>query len=183
MEKYTDILKEKGVHHLMKKPVIDRSALQSKHEEERLALGAEMEDKVLRILIHLCECPDICERELAIQNRKNVRLGRCIQESHVAFGVQDASILMADIFGFMGVFYQVQPMGKVAIAGKITSSFVHLPRTEGALEEFLEGDSLAVIWNFISYLEKQGLRLVRAKDRFKVTQEKARLSNALIGLV
>ncbi|KAF9407701.1 hypothetical protein BGZ76_006061, partial [Entomortierella beljakovae] len=80
---------------------------------------------------------------------------------------------------FVGVFYQVQPMGKIATAGKTTSTLVHLPRTEGALEEFLEGGSLAIIWNFMSHLEQQGLRLLRAKERFKVTQEKARLANTL----
>ena len=32
---------------------------------------------------------------------------------------------------------------------KTVPSLVHLPQTEGALEEFFEGSSLAIIWNFI----------------------------------
>ncbi|KAG0345386.1 hypothetical protein BG004_003750 [Podila humilis] len=40
--------------------------------------------------------PDIGAQEIAIQNRKNVRLVRCIQESHASLGVKDPSILMAD---------------------------------------------------------------------------------------
>jgi hypothetical protein len=43
--------------------------------------------------------PEAGKRELAIQNRKNVRLARCIQESHISLGEKDASILMADVFG------------------------------------------------------------------------------------
>lgn len=43
--------------------------------------------------------PEIGERELAIQIRKNIRLARCIQESHISLGEKDASILMADVCG------------------------------------------------------------------------------------
>ncbi|KAF9586498.1 hypothetical protein BGW38_003623 [Lunasporangiospora selenospora] len=123
--------------------------------------------------------PDTCARELAIQNRKNIRLARCIQEAHTAYGVNDSSVLMADVYGFVGDFYQVKPMGDIAIAGKTTSTVVHLPRTSGALEEFLEDSSLAIIWNFMSYLEEQGPKIVRAKERFELIQEKAALANAL----
>ncbi|KAF8924956.1 hypothetical protein BGZ47_003557, partial [Haplosporangium gracile] len=117
--------------------------------------------------------------DLTVQNRKNVRLARCIQESHIALGIDKPSILMADVCGFTGIFYQVQPMGSIAIAGKTTSTSVHLPRTAGALEAFLEAGSLAIIWNFISYLEKQGSKVVRAKERFQVAHEKAKLAAGL----
>jgi hypothetical protein len=53
------------------------------------------------------------------------------------------------ILGFLGVFYQAKPMGDIAIAGKTISTIVHLPRSAGTLEEFLEGRSLAIIWNFM----------------------------------
>lgn len=43
--------------------------------------------------------PKIGDRELTIQNRKNVRLARCIQESHLLLGEKDPSILMADVYG------------------------------------------------------------------------------------
>ncbi|KAG0254909.1 hypothetical protein BGZ95_005908, partial [Linnemannia exigua] len=39
---------------------------------------------------------DIGERDLAIQNQKNVRLARCIQEVHASLGVEDPSISMVD---------------------------------------------------------------------------------------
>ncbi|KAF9318826.1 hypothetical protein BG006_003123 [Podila minutissima] len=39
---------------------------------------------------------EIGERDLAIQNRKNVRLARCIQQVHASLGVEDPSIFMAD---------------------------------------------------------------------------------------
>ncbi|KAG0306838.1 hypothetical protein BGZ99_001664, partial [Dissophora globulifera] len=123
--------------------------------------------------------PEICKKELAIQNRKNVRLTRCIQEAHVTLGIEDANVLMADVFGFVGVFYQVKPMGAIAIAGKTTSTLVQLPRTVGELEEFLEGNSLGIIWNFVSYLEQQGPRIIRAKERFNSAQVRARLSDAI----
>ncbi|KAI8606386.1 hypothetical protein EDD21DRAFT_233384 [Dissophora ornata] len=95
------------------------------------------------------KCADISERDLAIQNRKNIRLARCIQESHVAIGVHDPCVLMADVFGFVGIFYQVMPMDEISIAGKTTSTIVHIPRTEGGLLSFLKGASLAIIWNYM----------------------------------
>jgi len=48
---------------------------------------------------------ETCVKELAIQNRKNVRLARCIQEAHATYGVKDPSILMADIFGRLPILY------------------------------------------------------------------------------
>ncbi|KAG0308427.1 hypothetical protein BGZ97_013379 [Linnemannia gamsii] len=43
--------------------------------------------------------PGSTERDLALQNRKNVRLARCIQEAHFALSVEDASGMMADVVG------------------------------------------------------------------------------------
>ncbi|KAG0227482.1 hypothetical protein BGW41_003807 [Actinomortierella wolfii] len=40
---------------------------------------------------------DISKTDLAIQNKKNIRLARCIQESHVALGVENASVYMVDV--------------------------------------------------------------------------------------
>ncbi|KAG0307107.1 hypothetical protein BGZ98_001046 [Dissophora globulifera] len=122
---------------------------------------------------------DASARDLAIQNRKNVRLARCIQEAHTTYGVKEASVLMADVFGFVGVFYQVKPMGDIAIAGKTTSTLVHLPRTAGALEVFLQDQSLAILWNFMLHLEQQGPKVIRAKERFELAQEKTTLERAL----
>ncbi len=41
--------------------------------------------------------PSCTERDLALQNRKNVRLARCIQEAHVTLGVEDASVMITDV--------------------------------------------------------------------------------------
>ncbi|KAF9118303.1 hypothetical protein BGX30_004661, partial [Mortierella sp. GBA39] len=41
--------------------------------------------------------PDISKHELAIQNKKRIRLARCIQEAHVALGVKDASVFVVDV--------------------------------------------------------------------------------------
>ncbi|KAI8599502.1 hypothetical protein EDD21DRAFT_379697 [Dissophora ornata] len=130
--------------------------------------------------------PGTSNRDLAIQNRKNVRLGRCIQEAHNSLGMQEPSVMMADVAGFVGVFYQVKKMGDIAIAGKTTSTTVTLPQDAGSFDKFLEDGSLAIMWNFISHLEKQGQKVLRAKQRFDAmsrsvnfVQSVSRSSNAL----
>ncbi|KAG0247022.1 hypothetical protein BG011_002204 [Mortierella polycephala] len=122
---------------------------------------------------------EIGERDLAIQNRKNVRLARCIQEVHASLGVESPSIFMADVHGFVGVFYQVRPMGDIAIAGKTTSDMVHLPRTAGGLKAFLQGNSLAIIWNFLTSLEAQAPIVQLAKELHEVEHEKAKFTRAI----
>ncbi|KAI8594373.1 hypothetical protein EDD21DRAFT_449425 [Dissophora ornata] len=59
---------------------------------------------------------DISSRNIALQCRKNVRLGRCLQEAHATYGFKDASVIMGDVAGFVGLFYQVKPMREVSIA-------------------------------------------------------------------
>ncbi|KAF9117464.1 hypothetical protein BGW39_002160, partial [Mortierella sp. 14UC] len=223
LQKYVETLAENGVYQLRKMLIIDWGLLHSKHKEHHLTGEAEVEDKVLQILIHLGEkmleaskimrkwqaeeygdvseagrkvdClfmfdgielsnleikhPDISKNELGIQNKKNIRLARCIQEAHIALGVKDACVFMADVCGFVGAFCQLQPMGDISVAGRTTSTLVHLPRTAGALEEFLESSSLAIIWNFITHLERQGPRIVRAKERSDAALEKVKLSDGL----
>jgi hypothetical protein len=48
-----------------------------------------------------CKKPGTTERDLAIQNRKNTRLARCIQEAHAALGVTDPTVFMADVAGMI----------------------------------------------------------------------------------
>ncbi|KAF8970020.1 hypothetical protein BGZ46_010588 [Entomortierella lignicola] len=74
---------------------------------------------------------EVGDRDLAIQNRKNVCLARCIQEVHASFEVKDNSIFMADIHEF-------------AIAGKTTSDLAHLPWTAGGLKAFMRGGFSAI---------------------------------------
>ncbi|KAG9061656.1 hypothetical protein KI688_007237 [Linnemannia hyalina] len=159
--KYSSILAEKGVAGLRKNLIIDRGAIHKEHADlEELPEISNIEFKR----------PGCTERDLALQNRKNVRLARCIQEAHVALRVEDALVMMADVAGFVGIFYQVKPMGDIAIAGETTSTMVHLPRSAGGLEAFLEDISHAIMWNFM---------VLRAKERHDVVLEKAKMANGV----
>ncbi|KAF9117519.1 hypothetical protein BGW39_002097 [Mortierella sp. 14UC] len=122
---------------------------------------------------------DISSRNIALQCRKNVRLGRCLQEAHATYGFKDASVIMGDVAGFVGLFYQVKPMREVSIAGKTSASMVYLPTTSGALEAFLEGTSLAMIWKFVEFLEDQGPKIARAKERHQIDLETMKFSQAI----
>jgi hypothetical protein len=61
---------------------------------------------------------EIGARDLAIQNRKNVRLARCIQEVHASLGVGDPSIFMADVHGRCNCRF------RASIAGLTKSSHI-----------------------------------------------------------
>ncbi|CAO3570789.1 unnamed protein product [Mortierella alpina] len=122
---------------------------------------------------------DISSRDIALQCRKNVRLGRCLQEAHATNGFKDASVIMGDVAGFVGLFYQVKPMREVSIAGKTSASMVYLPTTSGAMESFLEGTSLAMIWKFVEFLEGQGPKIERAKERHQIDLETMKFSQAI----
>ncbi|KAF9145342.1 hypothetical protein BGX30_009352 [Mortierella sp. GBA39] len=122
---------------------------------------------------------NIDETEIRIQNRKNVRLGRCLQESQAAYGVEAPSVLMADVAGYIGVLYQVAKMGDVAVAGKATPHIVQLPSTEGGLLEFMTSPSLAILWNFMNHLEAQGPKLLRWKERHEAVISKMKLDQRL----
>lgn len=119
------------------------------------------------------------DKEIAIQNRKNIRLGRALQEAHARHGASDVSVFMADVAGFVGTFYQVCPMGDVHIAGCTTNSVVFLPHTPGSLELFLQSKSLAIICNYIARLEAQGPELVKAYDMHDHQQEINRHADGL----
>ncbi|KAG0297600.1 hypothetical protein BGZ96_005703 [Linnemannia gamsii] len=88
-------------------------------------------------------------RDLAVQSSKNVRLARCIQESHVKLGMSKASVLMGDVAGFIGAFYQLKYMGDITIAGTTASSTAQLPRSRGALLAFMQDKSLAMLFNYV----------------------------------
>ncbi|KAF8926598.1 hypothetical protein BGZ47_002645, partial [Haplosporangium gracile] len=122
--------------------------------------------------------PGATERELAIQNRKNIRLARCIQEAHAVLGIADPSVLMTDIVGFVGVIYQVKSLRDIAIAGETAYATVCLPQTRATLMAFLEGNSLAMMWNFILHLEAQGQSVSDTKDLHKLALEKEKLRKA-----
>ncbi|KAF9084652.1 hypothetical protein BGX27_003737, partial [Mortierella sp. AM989] len=127
--------------------------------------------------------PGISETDLGVQNRKNIRLGRCLQEAHVAFGAVEPSVLMGDVSGkfrwYVGVFYQIRQTGNIAVAGKATPHLVSLPSTAGGLLEFLSSPSLAIIWNYVRHLEEQGPKLQITKERHEVAISKAKLEQGL----
>ncbi|KAF8950331.1 hypothetical protein BGZ46_004597, partial [Entomortierella lignicola] len=111
--------------------------------------------------------------EIAIQNRKNVRLARCIQEEFRAIGMENPVVFMADVQGFTGAFYRICPMGDIAIAGTTTDELVHLPTDEGGLIEFLEDSSLAVIWNYITELEisARPIRIMKQQSLTRIAKK------------
>ncbi|KAF9904175.1 hypothetical protein EC991_002969 [Linnemannia zychae] len=99
---------------------------------------------------------DISPKNITVQCRKNIRLGRCIQELHKSYGIKDPVVMMADVAGYVGFFYLVKPLKGISVAGKTTRSMAILPNTAGAMEVFLKGTSLAMIWNYLDFLERQG---------------------------
>ncbi|KAG0089866.1 hypothetical protein BGZ93_005949 [Podila epicladia] len=96
--------------------------------------------------------PDLPNQFITIQNRKNIRLGRCV---HKDSGVQDPSVIIGGDFGFVGIFYQLARMDEMWIAGKVVQSTVQISTTPGALESFVESNSLALIWNYIVFVKKR----------------------------
>ncbi|KAF9969070.1 hypothetical protein BGZ73_008741 [Actinomortierella ambigua] len=110
--------------------------------------------------------PGIGAMDITVQCRKNIRLGRCLQEQHRQYGVQEPSVIMGDVAGFIGVFYQLTKLGEVWVAGTTSPSTVHLPTTEGEFEMFLESTSLAQIFNFVEHLELEAPKIKRHQERF-----------------
>jgi hypothetical protein len=43
------------------------------------------------------KCFGTSRGNIIVQSRKNVRLGRCLQEVHTVIGVKDASVIIGDI--------------------------------------------------------------------------------------
>ncbi|KAF9917203.1 hypothetical protein FBU30_000886 [Linnemannia zychae] len=113
-------------------------------------------------------------RDLAVHSSKNVRLARCIQESHVGPRVAKPSVLMGDVAGYIGAFYQLRCMDDIAIAGTTTSSTAQLPRSRGAPLSFMQDKSLAMLFNYVLYLEKQEQEVIEAKEQWQLVQERNR---------
>ncbi|KAG9072242.1 hypothetical protein KI688_000011 [Linnemannia hyalina] len=123
--------------------------------------------------------PNLPTQSIIIQSRKNIRLGRCIQEIHKGYGVQDPSVIMGDVSGSVGMFHQLARMDEIWIAGKMVKSTVQIPTTPGSLESFLESNSLALIWNYTEYLERQGPRTKQAKEHHDRDSEMGAFSEAV----
>ncbi|KAG9322894.1 hypothetical protein KVV02_002403 [Mortierella alpina] len=88
------------------------------------------------------------------QNRKNVRLNRCIQLALEELGMEDATVIGGDIVGYLGYFYSMQKFGDIHVCGPISSEVVFLPTNAAELEDFLDGRSLSVIFNFLRSLDE-----------------------------
>ncbi|KAG0296889.1 hypothetical protein BGZ96_008244 [Linnemannia gamsii] len=91
------------------------------------------------------------DKEIAIQNRKNIRLARALQEAHARHGAGDSSVFMADVAVVNGTVRNI-----------VFSGFVGT---------FYQSKSLAIIGNYIARLEAQGPELVRAYDMHDRQQE------------
>ncbi|KAG0307128.1 hypothetical protein BGZ97_000502 [Linnemannia gamsii] len=113
--------------------------------------------------------PGSSKVELTIQNRKNVRLARCIQESHSALGIDKPSILMGDVCA----------NGFHCNCRQDYIYFGTFAKDSWGIGDILGNWIARHHWNFISYLEKQGSKVVRAKQRFQVAQENAKLAAGL----
>ncbi|KAG9324333.1 hypothetical protein KVV02_006579 [Mortierella alpina] len=123
----------------------------------------------------------ITSKDVTMQCRKNIRLGRCLQEAHRAVGLSSPPIVMVDITGFVGVFYHIVPFEDVWAAGRATANFVHLPTTEGALLDFMsENDTpLAQIFCFFEMLLEKGKKTKRAKERYDLQLAKQEMGQAM----
>ncbi|KAF9943377.1 hypothetical protein BGZ67_000057 [Mortierella alpina] len=86
------------------------------------------------------------------QNRKNVRLNRCIQLALEEPGMEDATVIGGDIVGMM--FFLLAKFGDIHVCGPISSEVVFLPTNAAKLEDFLDGRSLSVIFNFLRSLDE-----------------------------
>ncbi|KAF9197299.1 hypothetical protein BGZ49_002330 [Haplosporangium sp. Z 27] len=122
----------------------------------------------------------IPHKEITKQCRKNIRLGRCLQEYHRSIGMNDLSVVMADITGFVGFFYHIVPFENVWTAGCATTDFVQLPTNEGALLAFMSKDetSLAQMFNFIGMLTDKSKLAKRAKQNYDLQLAKQTVRQA-----
>ncbi|KAF9428043.1 hypothetical protein BGZ94_003523 [Podila epigama] len=127
--------------------------------------------------------PEVSAREAALQNRKNIRLGRCIQQAHAKIGVKAPKVLMGDVRGFVGVLYQVRPVGPIMAAGRLDDNVIQIPQTAGGLATFLSGPSLAIMFNFLEQLEEQGRAMEIAKEQHEAAKEAEGFATALSGEV
>ncbi|KAG0071704.1 hypothetical protein BGZ90_012164 [Linnemannia elongata] len=69
---------------------------------------------------------------------------------------------MADMQGYIEVFYRVRPMGDITVVGKTTEEMVHRLCTADGLLEFL--NDLSILWNYIDKLEAYVPSLKVAKE-------------------
>ncbi|KAG0262906.1 hypothetical protein BGZ95_003940 [Linnemannia exigua] len=123
----------------------------------------------------------ITPKDVTIQCRKNIRLGRCLQEAHRTIGLSNSSIVMADIAGFVGVFYHIVPFEDVWAVGRVNADYVHLPTNEGALLDFMgENDtSLAQMFCFFEKLAEKGKKAKRAKQIYDLQLAKRGVGQAM----
>ncbi|KAF9088763.1 hypothetical protein BGX27_002648, partial [Mortierella sp. AM989] len=121
----------------------------------------------------------ITPRDINMQSRKNIRLGQCIQQSHQTIGLTDLSLLLADISGYVCVFYNIVEFEGVWAVGRATMDFAHLPTTEGALIGFMNDSSLAQIFAYFDILAEKGKKAKRAKERHDVQLAKQGVGQAV----
>ncbi|KAG0356587.1 hypothetical protein BG005_004493, partial [Podila minutissima] len=196
---YEDCLAKRGVDGLKKQLIVDHGMLNSNYMEcKGLPPEADMRDKVLEILTKLDET--MLETSKIIHHMQSLEHGdvsdagrkvdcifmyKGIELSNIEFyrtEIGERALVIQNRRRFVGLFYQVRSMGDIAIASKTASDLVHLPRTAGGLKAFLQGNSLAIIWNFLTSLEAQAPIVQLAKELHEVEQEKAKSSRGVRGV-
>ncbi|KAF9579910.1 hypothetical protein BGW38_003641 [Lunasporangiospora selenospora] len=115
------------------------------------------------------KAPSACESVLIQQNRKNIRINRCIQLALHRIGL-DAAIIAGDIVGYLGVFYVIQRYGDIFVCGPVTADTVFIPTNSTELEEFLDGESLSVIINFVRSVDKLSTDVADLRQKHKLRQ-------------
>ncbi|GJJ68360.1 hypothetical protein EMPS_00706 [Entomortierella parvispora] len=111
---------------------------------------------------------------VAKQFRKSIRLGKNIHQSLAALGVEDGHVICGDISGFMGSFTKIRTFEDIYVAGKVTDTIVSLPTSRKMLSRFLDGTAVAVLMNFVDYLEVLGSNALDIKETASVLANEER---------
>ncbi|KAG9060925.1 hypothetical protein KI688_007882 [Linnemannia hyalina] len=122
---YLPVMHEKGAEYLHRRLITDRGKFASDYlDGPSLSPTAVLRDQVLHILLEICygeiseayrkvdfllafesielsnvefKLRDALDKEIAILNRKNIRLAHALQEAHGRHGAGDVSVYMADV--------------------------------------------------------------------------------------
>ncbi|KAF9545145.1 hypothetical protein EC957_011215 [Mortierella hygrophila] len=101
--------------------------------------------------------------DITVQSRKNVQLGRCLQELHRKYGEQELSVIM----GYMAADHDRGSVG----GGTTSPSAVHLPTSQVEFEMFLKCTSLAQIFNYVEYLEHMAPKFKRQQEMYDLEKK------------
>ncbi|KAF9968593.1 hypothetical protein BGZ73_009219, partial [Actinomortierella ambigua] len=86
------------------------------------------------------------QSEIEIQHCKNIRLNRAIMESQCKASGVKSTLLFLDFQGWHGSMFALYPFEDIFVSKYLGS--VELPRSEGGLKRFLQGDTLNLLYIF-----------------------------------